>query len=302
MLLPLNSPYSTYVSIVQSVAYGLDGNALPAAKVTSVSVSGVNPTVGTAISTGNIGYPGDLTHGELSQFTTGGWPGAGGGYGPVSAFTTYQSATMLGAMKAGLYSSGNIAGTLIAYSLPYSASANPTGFTYQTAGYLAEVIAAGASESFFSIGIPADPATLPAAGNAIYSGPSDGSVVDAATGEPSDVMSTFTVTVDFAAHSATISSTGTSSLPANAASGAAFSPDPTLDLTGTLGYLANSNTLTGPVQTSKGPIGNATCRFYGPGIAAATATKVQGAPAEFGCTFAVMKVGGAAMHGVIAAR
>ncbi|HET7832182.1 MAG TPA: hypothetical protein VFK88_04380 [Gallionella sp.] len=63
-------------------------------------------------------------------------------------------------------------------------------------------------------------------------------------------------------------------------------------MSGTLSYTAGSNTFTGTVTTANGMSGNATGRFYGPGIATATANKVAGAPPEIGGTFAVMGTAG----------
>lgn len=302
MMLPLNAPYSAYATIAQTMIYGLNAASLPAVKVTSLSLAAVNTAAATALATGATGYPGDPTRGELSQITNGSWPGYGSGFGPVSTQVTLSATSTLGTVPSGDYASGSIAGVLFGITQPYSASGNPGGPAYQLFGYQVEAATASVSESWFSVGIPATPASIPASGSAVYVGASDGSDVDATTGVGADAESTFTVTVDFATRTATISSAGTAILPSGAAAGASHSAAPSLDLAGSLGFASGSNGLTGTIHTSSGLSGNATCRFYGPGIGAATATKVAGSPSELGCTFAVMLAGTGAMQGAFAAR
>ncbi len=127
--------------------------------------------------------------------------------------------------------------------------------------------------------------------------------MDAATRNPIEVQALMNATANFATQTIAFSTTGTLTAPFTAP-GANFhtnsGPTPTtpvanpgLDMTGTLSYAAGNNTFTGTVTTSNGVSGNATGRFYGPGLAAATATKVAGAPPEIGGTFAVTGAAGA---------
>ena len=104
-------------------------------------------------------------------------------------------------------------------------------------------------------------------------------------------------TADFATLNVAFSTTGSTRVSDNAPVGTLPTAAPGMDLTGTLTYPAGSNTFTGAVTSANGMSGNATGRFYGPGIAAATATKVAGAPPEIGGTFAVMNTAGGAMQG-----
>ena len=75
-----------------------------------------------------------------------------------------------------------------------------------------------------------------------------------------------------------------------------------LNLSGTLSYSALNNTFTGPVTSTSGLAGNATCRFYGPGIGAATGVKVLGSPTEIGCTFAANNTTTGVMQGALGAN
>lgn len=100
-------------------------------------------------------------------------------------------------------------------------------------------------------------------------------------------------TADFGTLKIAFATSGTTTLGVNAPANALPVANHSLDLNGTLSFTPGSNTFTGTVATANGMSGNATGRFYGPGMTAATATKVMGAPPEIGGTFAVMGTTGA---------
>lgn len=181
---------------------------------------------------------------------------------------------------------------------------NPSGYTYQLYGSweVADNTTFTASEYYFSAGVPTAAATLPLTGTASYTGEAVGSFVNAATGDWSGTYATMNATANFAALSVALATTGTTSLSSNAPANALPIANPGLDMSGTLSYAPGSNTFTGAVSTANGMGGNATGRFYGPGIAAATATKVAGAPPEIGGTFAVAGNGIGAMQGAFAGK
>jgi hypothetical protein len=157
-------------------------------------------------------------------------------------------------------------------------------------------------ESYFSAGVSTLAATLPVLGTATYTGQAAGTYVNAVTNDPSQTAATMNATANFATRTVAFSTTGTTSLSNNAVAGTLPTANAALNMSGTLSYAAGNNTFTGAVTTTNGMSGNATGRFYGPGIAAATATKAIGAPPEIGGTFAVMATGVGAMQGAFGGK
>lgn len=284
-------------AIVQSMDYTFDSVAAAATpstlKVTTLSVKpvGTSSTSFVILQTGAV-YPADPTLGMGSYI----WGQVEGVATNTGVSVVSQTNLLAGLPTVTLVNNATI--TSAGYVLPYSATLNPTGYTYQTFGVWATYTGAAVfSENYFSAGVSTDPATLPVAGTASYSGFAAGSLIDANTGDPGDTTATMHATADFAARTVTFSTTGTTSLSNNAAPGTVASANPGLNMSGTLSYAAGNNTFTGAVSTVNGMSGNATGRFYGPGIGAATGTKVIGSPPEIGGTFAVMQTGVGAMQG-----
>ncbi|HET7832184.1 MAG TPA: hypothetical protein VFK88_04390 [Gallionella sp.] len=264
-----------------------------------MTIKSVDTTTGSTTITTGAQYLNDATLGQTTAVTN---AVAGGTLALVQA----PGGPIPGTLMPNLFGTGLSAVVLAAqptttatatagYATPYSAVSSPVGYTYQTFGFWGvEDKATGlSSEYYFSAGAPTVAATLPATGTATYSGHAIASYVDAALRDPATVMATMNATANFATLSVAFSTTGTTSLSNNAPAGTLSSANPGLDMTGTLNYAAGSNTFTGAVTTANGMTGNATGRFYGPGIATATATKVVGAPPEIGGTFAVMGTNGA---------
>lgn len=296
MLLPPGALPAHFPAITQSMDYTFDPAALPSLKVASLAIDPVNSTtsfIGPGI--GVAAYPGDPTLGQLDSINVLS-PGAGAGIGRGAPLTN-ETLGGLPAVVLTIIVPGGGGSEAVGYVLPYSLALNPAGYTYQTFGVWSVVGAPAVTEGYFSTGVPTAVATLPAVGTASYTGVAVGSLVDAATREPADTTATMNATVDFAARTVAFATTGTTSLSNNAAVGALPTANPGLNMSGTLSYAAGSNTFAGPVSTTNGMSGNATGRFYGPGIAAATATKAIGAPPEIGGTFAVMGAGVGAMQG-----
>ncbi|HET7832971.1 MAG TPA: hypothetical protein VFK88_08420 [Gallionella sp.] len=298
----------TWSSIVQAADYGFDPAAAPTIRVATMNVRPVDTQTGsTTISTGAV-YPGDATLGQTIAITN---TLATVNYwlGQIPGSTVIPSTLRPNAIAPGLSSVSLVAQVnpttvlVVEYALPYSASLSPAGFTYQTFGYWSTLDSStlANSEYYFSTGVQADPATLPVSGTATYNGLTYGTFVDATTGDLSDVTATMNATANFATLSVAFSTTGTTARSWNAAAGTAPVANSNLDMNGTLSYAAGNNTFTGTVATVNGMSGNATGRFYGPGIVSATATKVSGAPAEIGGTFAVTGAAGA-MQGAFAGK
>jgi len=294
MLVPPNST-GQWSTVSQSMDYTFDSAAAAATpsalKVTSLNIKPVDLFGYLQITTG-AAYPTDATLGQTVSITN--WSATG-----ADVLSTATGATALASTIAGL-PTANLVNNLTnvnmsAYVMPYSATLNPTGYTYQTFGsWLVSIVGTKVfSENFFSAGVIAVPGTLPVGGTASYIGQVTGSFVDAGTRDLSDVISAMNATADFGARTVAFSTTGTTSRSVNALVGTPYALTPGLDLSGSLGYAAGSNTFTGAVTTTNGMSGNATGRFYGPGIAVATPAKVVGAPPEIGGTFAVMGTVGA---------
>jgi hypothetical protein len=308
MLTPVNS-VNIERGIVQSTDYTLEPTAYAALpsiqKVTSVNFNSIIPVVDTGasltISTGATAYLADPTIGIASSLSlgVGGW--------------AYQTSTAGGAVVsqstlAGLPSArfaDSVQGYTVDYVLPYSATLSPTGYTYQTFGsWSQKIMAVGVvnRENYFSAGVSTVAGTLPVLGTATYTGQAAGTYVNAVTNDPSQTTATMNATANFAARTVAFSTTGTTSLSNNAVAGTLPTANAALNMSGTLSYAVGNNTFTGAVSTTNGMSGNATGRFYGPGIVAATPTKAIGAPPEIGGTFAVMAAGVGAMQGAFGGK
>lgn len=281
VLMPPNSS-GTWPSIVQAANYVFDPAARPAFTTVSSNILPVDTQTGTT--TINIGpaQPADPTLGQflsIQQY--------------VAGVMVYQAMSAAALQNAGL----NLAQSVRTgwKTAPYSPTLNPSGYSYQTFGawQSTDNAATGAfTEHYFSAGAPALGTALPKTGTASYTGFADGSFVDAATRDFAYTSALLNATADFATSSIAFKTTATLSRSTNAATGTPWTAAPGLDMSGTLSYATGSNTFTGTVTAANGMSGNATGRFYGPGTAAATTTKVAGAPPEIGGTFAVMGTAG----------
>ncbi len=289
----------TWPSIVQGTDYTFVNTAPPGAmptlKVASMNVRPVDTQTGSTSITTDAAYGIEPTLGQTLSMTN----NVGGNlYGviptpqaPIPGVLTWNGfAPALDTVNL----TGQIGTTTTyitaEYALPNSGMVSPVGYTYQTFGYWASTNTSTltASEFYFSAGVPTV-TTLPTGGTATYNGHVIGSYVDANTRDAADVRATMNAMADFAALTVAFTTSGSTAT----APGGMPSANPGLDMTGTLSYAAGNNTFTGAVSTANGMAGNATGRFYGPGIATATATKAAGAPPEIGGTFAVMGANGA---------
>lgn len=299
------------INTVDTLSQGMDytfdpvaAAAVPATlKVTSLNIKAADSSLFSQfnVSTG-AAYVADPTLGQafyLSNSVAGVQAYALSAVTP--GVTASQSNALAGLPTAVL--SNATTGTTAGYVLPFSAALNPAGYTYQTFGSWVSINpgAAVLSEFYFSAGTPTI-TLLPVAGTASYTGMAAGSYVNVLTRDPYDVAATMNATADFALRTVAFSTTGTTSLSNNAVAGTLPTANAALNMTGTLSYAAGNNTFTGAVTTTNGMSGNATGRFYGPGIVAATPTKAVGAPPEIGGTFAVMAAGVGAMQGAFGGK
>lgn len=126
--------------------------------------------------------------------------------------------------------------------------------------------------------------------------------MNAASRDASTINATVAAAVNFATRTMSFTTSATTSLSANAAAGVLPIANTSLNFSGTLNYIAGSNTFTGAVISVGGLTGNATCRFYGPAIAAATGNKVLGLPTEIGCTFAADNTAIGVVQGALGAN
>lgn len=301
---PPASANITWNAVVQTTGYSFDPFAaatIPSTqKVSSLNVlaADTGPFNQQLISTG-VAYPTDPTLGQTIAIMN-----AVGGINSVSLNTAtgaIASQTTLAGLPA-VTLTDNVIGTSSSYVLPYSATLNPAGYTYQTFGTWWTTGTGGAGESYFSRGASTAVATLPLLGTATYTGVAAGSYVNAITNDLSKTTATMNATADFALRTVVFSTTATTSLSNNAVAGTLPTANAALNMNGTLSYAAGNNTFTGAVTTANGISGNATGRFYGPGIVAATPTKAVGAPPEIGGTFAVMAAGVGAMQGAFGGK
>lgn len=304
MLTAPNAIAQQWSSFTQSMDYTFDpaaAAAIPSSqKVTVLSVNPVDTMLGSLTMSTGAAYPLDPALGVVSSLSisagllTYTWSTASGNVVTQSTLAGMPAATFTNAATA----------SAISYVLPSSATINPAGYTYQTFGSWTSAVAATnvSREYYFSAGAATVPATLPVLGTATYTGMAAGSHVDAITNDPSKTAATMNATADFAARTVAFSTTGTTILSNNAVAGTLPTANAALNMNGTLSYAAGNNTFTGAVTTTNGMSGNATGRFYGPGIVAATPTKAVGAPPEIGGTFAVMATSVGAMQGAFGGK
>jgi hypothetical protein len=116
-----------------------------------------------------------------------------------------------------------------------------------------------------SVGSPTAGNALPVSGNANFTGLAAGFYFTD-LGAPFATAATMNAIVDFSARSILFSTTSTNKVDASIPAGAS-TPDPSLNLTGTLGYSAGVNAFSGSVSAGAGSgltSGQASGRFYGP--------------------------------------
>lgn len=134
------------------------------------------------------------------------------------------------------------------------------GWNYQTFGVWDTVFDADSGRiGAFSAGAPTPVSAVPSSGTATYTGMAAGFHADA-TGLTSLTSATLRVDADFGARTLAFSTSNTfitTDLIDR-------SPAPSLDLAGTLGYAAGTNTFSGEIETVGGMSGRADGRFYGP--------------------------------------
>jgi len=132
-------------------------------------------------------------------------------------------------------------------------------WNYQSFGYWS--VSDRGVGSAFSTGYPTPSTSLPTTGTASYTGLATGYYVDGA-GSAYYTGARATASVDFAARSASFSTSGT--YKGNMSTGV-VSADNNLNLSGTLTYAAGTNALNGNISSVSGLAGDAQARFYGGG-------------------------------------
>lgn len=298
MLLPPNYPFTSYASIIQTTEYKVDSGVYPAFKAAAITIYAVDPFAPIALSTDILTYASDASLGQLSRITAFSTSVHAG----VNAMISYNSSTTIGGLPAAGYRYTGTPTPVLTYLIPYSATINPSGYSYQTFGNWSGISPGGLNETWFSLGIPTAPSSLPTSGTASYAGQLEGTFVDSNTRDPAVAVATVTFTADFANRTISLATAATTALSANAATSTTPTGQSGLNFAGSLAYASGSNGFTGAITTTNGMSGNATCRFYGPAIATATASKVVNSPPEISCTFAVFATGVGAMEGALGAK
>lgn len=138
------------------------------------------------------------------------------------------------------------------------AAPEENGFEYQTFGAWESSDADSINGRFgaFSVGTETAGANIPTSGTATFKGAAGG-IYAGADGSADIVMSEASLAVNFADRTAAFSTTGSEL--------AQEGPRSDLDLSGTLGYSAGSNSLNGTITNAGGTMtGTADGRFYGP--------------------------------------
>jgi hypothetical protein len=303
MLIPPGALDADFPAVTQTGKYVLDVDALPALKVTALVLSAPNTADGYFNPTiDSTAFPGDSTLAKPIGMRIL-LPAAGIFMPPLSAGTTESSSTMGDLPDLELVNQPPSGFLAMGYVIPFSPAINPAGYSYQTFGSYLKVPGdfRTLEEGYFSAGIPTL-SLLPSSGTAAYAGKVTGSLVDAPARDPGETVATVTATVNFAAGTVTIATTGTTSISNNADPATSPAANPALDFNGVLVFAPGSNTFSGPVSTANGMTGNVTGRFYGLGIPATTPSKAVGSPPELGGTFAVFATGVGAMQGAFGGK
>jgi len=292
LLFPPGVSQASLPAVCQSAQYTVNAAALPASRATAVSFDLVNPC-DFAVTIGANAYPGDPSLGQLAGIDE------SGGRVSIRSGTGTLAVDNSGPQPAAVLTRTTLSGVSTAgYALARSATLNAAGFTYQTFGRWTVQPGNGTlTDGFFSMGITS--ATIPAAGIATYTGTGRGTFVSVANGDLFDVSTTVMVQVDFAARTIGFTTTSTITVPATAPAGTPQHPNPALDVSGTLGFPAATNTFFGPTA---GVTGNVMGRFYGAPLAAATTTKPTGSPPEVGGTFGAFFPGVGSLIGSFGAQ
>lgn len=180
------------------------------------------------------------------------------------AIETPQSNLSLSVANGDLF--GDLGGGLLAAvsadesKLILAADPIALGWNYQTFGVWDTVFDADSGRiGAFSAGAPTPVSAVPTSGTATYTGMAGGFHADAA-GATSLTSAMLRVDADFGARTLAFSTSNT----AITADLVTYSPAPSLDLAGTLGYAAGTNTFSGAIETASGMSGRADGRFYGP--------------------------------------
>jgi hypothetical protein len=287
MVLAPNAPQAVFPTIAQTLDYSFDPNEPTDLKVTALNFARpIDTAASFTLSIGSTALPGDPLLGQPNGITVQTNRGIVI-FPPVGPITI----DTLGSLPAFLFDMFST--SLVGYVIPFSASANPGGFVYQTFGsWLDASGILGLVEGYFSAGIPVDASTLSSSGSATYNGTLSASMVEAVSRDPFDVIATLGVTVNFATRTVTFTTTGTTALSANAAAASPFTSRPDLNMQGMLTYEASSNTYSGTVSAANGMTGNVTGRLYGAGAP----------PPEVGGTFALKLEAVGAMQGAFGGK
>jgi hypothetical protein len=183
-------------------------------------------------------------------------------------FSTPQSSVNFSGMSvqcaagAGVCAGSNTT-TLAAVFNPLDPASPTLAWNYQSFGYWLVIPSTStALAGAISFGNVTPVAGIPTSGQATYNGLSSGSYVDQ-TGSVSIHVAQMTSNVDFGARTVGFSTSNTMIIPITTA---IASPNPALDLTGTLTIAPGQNQFSGPVTAPGTPalFGTATGRFYGP--------------------------------------
>lgn len=165
-------------------------------------------------------------------------------------------------------------------------AANPYGYNwdYQSFGIWSTGVATGSGTfGAMSIGSLTSGSAIPTSGTATYSGSTGGRYVNS-SGQYWFTSSSMTAAANFGTRSVNFSTTGTQVTPDLIR----LSNNASLDMAGSLSYVAGTNQVTGSVTTTGGLTGSVNGRFYGPaaqeigGTFAVTGSGLEGYAGAFG--------------------
>jgi hypothetical protein len=133
------------------------------------------------------------------------------------------------------------------------------GYQYQTYGAWGAWGNVGAGGNAVSIGALTPSSGIPSSGNAVFSGGSNGYLING--GYSYITSANMTANVNFATQSISFATTGTTAV---GKIGGSVTDASGLNLTGTMSYTSGKNLITGAVTSTSGMSGSIIANFYGP--------------------------------------
>lgn len=150
------------------------------------------------------------------------------------------------------------------WALATEPTASALNWKYQAFGVWTDPQSSGSGKyGSISVGSQTTGSSIPSSSSATFSGYGGGFYTDSSN-NVFVVQSSVSATANFATRQVSLSSSSTGKQQYSNGSFGAYGADSNLNLSGTLSYSANTNSLSGTLTTTSGMSGSSQARFYGP--------------------------------------